>query len=218
MGNLNDAIVSSVEGIGDCNDDQNVSDVLFDGTIESAKAFLYHSHHANITHRKGFLPEGMGIVFSNGDYVLSFIKPEKSSDEFGDLDDARRMLRDRFEKERSVVVSLLRDEPDDNIKREVMKWTPHYFLLRLQSTTEALFALHTATPSPHLITFKKWYAILRLFDRIGMWPGIIKCASSNVYLNRLLFDPFSYDILIRVTIRVLDSKDGGVHRFYECIP
>lgn len=206
MGNVENAIGQTLPLL---NATHPVLDLIdFDGTVESAHAVLHQSHTLNVVTQPGFLPERYTLVFQDGVYdVRTEETPENRTEErTEELFSVRHLLSERFKSD-SLALSTLLENDESPIKRYVMKHTPYYFLLRLHHHTIAMTALYSPIQKecPFYIRFMKWYATLKLLSRTEEFEELYDISKKNVYVNRILFDPFSIDILLCATIRMINS-------------
>lgn len=221
MGNVENAIGQTIPLMTTTPEVMDISD--FDGTVESAHNILHQAHTLNVATQPGFLPERYKIVFQDGVYdVRTEEPPESRTDErTEELFSVRQLLHNRFNGDRLALSYLLENEDNTPLKGYVMKHTPHYFLFRLHHHTIAMTSLYAPIQRecPFYIRFMKWYTTLKLLSRFEEFGEIYNISKVDVYVNRMLFDPFSIDILLRATIRMNNSAQSDrISTFLSFIP
>lgn len=219
MGNVEKAIGQTLPLLNVTPEALNVSD--FDGTVESARLTLHQAHTLNVATQPGFLPERYMITFQGGVYDVHTEESveSRSEERTEELFSVRQLLAERFNSDRRALMILLENE-DSPLKAYVMKHTPHYFLLRLHHHTIAMTALYSPIQKecPFYIRFMKWYTTLKLLSQTEEFEELYDISKTNVYVNRMLFDPFSVDILLHATTRMRVDHSDRISTFLTYIP
>lgn len=174
---------------------------------EDARKDLEDAFFYNIVKDGSFLPEGYTIEFSDGHFNI------KSSAE--DSYVIQSFISERYAGNRNILMQHLNAFEDDSLKKLVMSYTPHYFMLKRQDSRH-----HTSQQcSPQHI--QKWFmtlAAMRTHLTEEGWEDILTFAKRNHHTHRILFDPFSFHILASALERIQqvppDDTDCLFNKFF----